>query len=141
MQCSHKPLRQNLFNFVHSKIAATHNSASLKHNNYDLETMFLSVAKGFHLARESESRPTTHIEQLLQDHPLWKQTKALLGEGCTRFLQTIDPDYKNPDSRHNTNGDTHSSTKAIFRSFRMSDQETNTKKRSRQCYVSPLQQK
>ena len=49
--------------------------------------MFLSVAKGFHLARESESRPTTHLEQLLQDHPLWKRTKALLDKGCTIFYK------------------------------------------------------
>jgi len=75
-------LNPPLFIFKRCKIAAAHNAKILESFDYDLNKVILQQHPS-QISYGSEFRPSSSLEGLLQDHPLWPRLKMILDEGAT----------------------------------------------------------
>ena len=91
LSMTYPPLRQSPFQFKHTTEAAAHNSSILAQHNFDLVATMDAHAQGTHLQYGSEFRPSINLEELLQHHPLWMRTQAILDSGSKMPLQPMDP--------------------------------------------------
>ena len=91
LSMTYPPLRQSPFQFKHTTEAAAHNSSILAQHNFDLVATMDAHAQGTHLQYGSEFRPSIDLEELLQHHPLWMRTQAILDSGSKMPLQPMDP--------------------------------------------------
>jgi len=82
-------LNPPLFIFKRCKIAAAHNAKILESFDYDLNKVILQQHPS-QISYGSKFQPSSSLEGLLQDHPLWPRLKMILDEGAIFPLQAID---------------------------------------------------
>ena len=70
------------FIFTLSKKAAEHNSKIIAKYDYDMEKVLNATTKNTQLEYGSEFRPSSDLEPILTNHPLWPKTKDILNQGC-----------------------------------------------------------
>ena len=75
--------------FNHLATAAEHNTTILSQYNFDLDKMFAATTINTSMQYGSEFRPTSDLEPLLSNHPLWQKTKQILEQGVTVPLTPI----------------------------------------------------
>ena len=87
---TYPPFQTTPFKFSLTREAANHNSTILSHHNHDLANTLAALAKNTQLEFGSEFRPTSDLEPILANHPLWPRTNAILTQGCSVQLDDMD---------------------------------------------------
>ena len=78
---SYPKFQDTPFIFNLTKSAAEHNSKIIEKYDHDMEKVLNATTKNTQLEYGSESRPSSDLEPILINHPLWQKTKAILTKG------------------------------------------------------------
>jgi len=97
-----------LFRFDTSVETQTHNDNMLKHFNYNLNATILAQTNS-QVMFGSEFKEPHVLEELLCDHPNWKQLKSILLSGAEFPLNDISHEERSHDLEYHRNRDNHKS--------------------------------
>lgn len=89
-------MNNTAFRFEQSEESATYNADLLRRYNFDLHRIIISHHPS-QLSYESEFRPSSELEELLQHHPHWSHLKNILDNGATFPLLPISNEDRKSD--------------------------------------------